>query len=65
MIPHIPEGFFLWFADWNAFPFVNNSSPPRDPNDDDDEDEEEDEEDNDDNTEPPLVREPDQDEAAN
>jgi hypothetical protein len=59
MTPRIPESFSLWFADSNDFP----TPPPRDPNDDDDEDDEEDEEDE--NKEPPVVREPDQDEAAN
>jgi hypothetical protein len=60
MNPHIPEGFSLGFADWNAFPIVNNATPPRDPNDDEDEDEEE-EEDEDRSKEPPVVREPDED----
>jgi hypothetical protein len=67
MTPHIPESFFGWLF---AFPIVDNATPPRDPNDDDDEDEEEDEdededEDDDKTKEPPVVREPDQDEAAN
>jgi hypothetical protein len=63
MTPHIPESFFGWLF---PFPIVNNATPPRDPNDDDDDDEEEDEDEDDDKTkEPPVVREPDQDEAAN
>ena len=49
----------------NTMATANTTIPPRDPNGDDDEDEEEDEDDDDDKTkEPPVVREPDQDEAA-
>ena len=56
MIPHIPEN---WLLDWNL---VTITMPPRDPKDDDeDEDEDEDDEDEEDG-EPPVIREPDEDE---
>jgi hypothetical protein len=55
MTAHIPESLFSWLR------LVGNIVPPRDPNNDDDEDEE-DEEEGDENREPPVIREPDEDE---
>jgi hypothetical protein len=54
MIPHTPEELSIKI-DWNPFPIIGNTTPPRDP-DDDEEDEDEDRAD-----EPPVVREPDED----
>lgn len=56
-----------WVVDWSLVTIMGNTMPPRDPNDDDDDDEDEDEdEDNDtepdDERQPPVVREPDEDE---
>ena len=57
MIPHTPEELSIKI-DWNPFPIIGNTTPPRDP-DDDEEDEDQEEEDRVD--EPPVVREPDED----
>ncbi len=54
MTPHM-ENIFTWHS------LGRTVAPPRDPNDDDDEDEEEDDE-TDEEREPPVVREPDEDE---
>jgi hypothetical protein len=55
----IPES--LSMVDWTLVTIMDNSLLPRDPNDDDDEDEDSDTE-PDDEREPPVVREPDEDE---
>jgi hypothetical protein len=54
MPPHIPKD---WLVEWNL---VTIMGPPRDPDDDDDEDEEDKEENEED--EPPVIREPEEDE---
>ena len=62
MIQRIPENFSG--AEWRFITIMANTMPPRDPNDDDD-DYDEDEENGtepDDDREPPVVREPDEDE---
>jgi hypothetical protein len=56
MTPHIPEELSTCI-DWSPFAIMGNTMPPRDPDDEDDEDDE-DEDDRDD--EPPVVREPDE-----
>ena len=54
MTQRIPENFSA--AEWRLVTFMGNTMPPRDPNDDE-------EEDNDtESDEPPVVREPDEDE---
>jgi hypothetical protein len=58
MTPHIPEELST-SIDWSPFAIMVNKMPPRDPDDEDDEDEE-DEEDEDRDDEPPVVREPDE-----
>ena len=60
-----PENFSA--AEWRLVTIMGNTMPPRDPNDDDDDDDDNDEdEDNDtepdDERQPPVVREPDEDE---
>jgi hypothetical protein len=65
MTQRILENFSA--AEWRLVTIMGNTMPPRDPNDDDDDNEDEDE-DNDNDTEPdderqpPVVREPDEDE---
>jgi hypothetical protein len=60
MTPHIPEEVSTRLIDWSPFVIMGNTMPPRDPEEDEeDEDEDEEEEDRD---EPPVVREPDEDE---
>jgi hypothetical protein len=59
MLPNIPED---WLAEWNLVTIMGSSLPPRDPDDDDDEDDEDDEDEEDDEEEPPVIREPDEDE---
>lgn len=64
MTQRIPENFSA--AEWRLVTIMGNTMPPRDPNDDDDDNEDEDEdEDNDtepdDERQPPVVREPDED----
>ena len=58
MTQRTPEYFSA--AEWRLVTFMGNTKPPRDPNDDDDDDEEEDNDTESD--EPPVVREPDEDE---
>ena len=60
MIRHITKELSTKLIDWSPFVIMSDTRPPRDPEDDEeDEDEEEEEEDRDD--EPPVVREPDED----
>jgi hypothetical protein len=56
MAQRIPKNFS---ADWRPVPIMGNTMPPRDPNDDDDDEEEDNDTESD---EPPVVREPDEDE---
>jgi hypothetical protein len=53
-------------AEWRLVTIMGNTMPPRDPNDDDDDDNDDEDEDNDtepdDERQPPVVREPDEDE---
>ena len=60
MKQHIPEEFSTRLLDWRLFVIMGNTMPPRDPDEDEEDDEVEEEEDNAD--EPPVVREPDEDE---
>ena len=60
MTLHISEDFAACVVNWSMVSVILNTMPPRDPNDDDDE--EEDEEDEDRDNEPPVVREPDDNE---
>ena len=48
-----------WLVDWSFVTIKSNTMPPRDPNDDNDD---EDEDDEDQHEEPPVIREPDEDE---
>jgi hypothetical protein len=57
MTRRIPENFSA--AEWRLITFMGNAMPPRDPNDDDDNEEEDNDTESD---EPPVVREPDEDE---
>ena len=57
MTPHIPEEFSTRLIDWSPFVIMGDTMPPRDPDED-----EEDEEDN--ANEPPVVREPDEDQNS-
>jgi hypothetical protein len=59
MTQRIPENFSA--AEWRLATIMGNTMPPRDPNDDDDDDEDNDTE-PDDERQPPVVREPDEDE---
>ena len=59
MTQRIPENFSA--AWWRLVTIMGNTMPPRDPNDDDDDDEDNDTE-PDDERQPPVVREPDEDE---
>ena len=58
MTRHITEELSTKLIDWSAFVIIGNTMPPRDPEDD-EEDEDEEQEERDD--EPPVVREPDED----
>ena len=61
MTQRIPENFSG--AEWRFITIMGNTMPPRDPNDDDDYDEdEENDTEPDEDREPPIVREPDEDE---
>ena len=60
MKQHIPEEFSARLVDWSPFVIMGNTMPPRDPDEDEEDEEVEEEEDNAD--EPPVVREPDEDE---
>ena len=57
MTHRIPEDFFA--AEWRLVTIMGNTMPPRDPNDDEDEDNDTEP---DDERQPPVVREPDEDE---
>jgi hypothetical protein len=57
MTHRIPENFFA--AEWRLVTITGNTMPPRDPNDDEDEDNDTEP---DDVRQPPVVREPDEDE---
>ena len=59
MTHRIPENFSA--AEWRLVTIMGNTMPPRDPNDDDDDDEDRDN-DTESDDEPPVVREPDEDE---
>jgi hypothetical protein len=58
MTPHIPEEFSTRLIDWSPFVIMGNTMPPRDPDEDEEDEEEEDRAD-----EPPVVREPDEDQS--
>jgi hypothetical protein len=62
MTHRIPENFSA--AEWRLVTIMGNTMPPRDPNDDDDDDDEDEDNDAepDDEPQPPVVREPDEDE---
>jgi hypothetical protein len=60
MKQHITEEFSTRLIDWSLFVIMGNTMPPRDPDEDEEDEEVEEEEDNAD--EPPVVREPDEDE---
>jgi hypothetical protein len=60
MKQHIPAEFSNRLIDWSLFVIMGNTMPPRDPDEDEEDEEVEEEEDNAD--EPPVVREPDEDE---
>jgi hypothetical protein len=61
MIQRIPKNFSA--AESRLVTIMGNTMPPRDPNDDDDDDEDEDNDTEwDDERQPPVVREPDEDE---
>jgi hypothetical protein len=63
MTQRIPENFSA--AEWRLVTIMGNTMPPRDPNDDDDDNEDEDEDNDtepDDERQPPVVRDPDEDE---
>ena len=63
MTARIPENVSTWLVDWSIVTIMGNTMPPRDPNDDDDDDEDEDNDtEPDDERQPPVVREPDEDE---
>jgi len=55
---HIPEDFAGCLVNWSIVSVILNTMPPRDPNDDDDDEDEDEDRDN----EPPVVREPDDNE---
>jgi hypothetical protein len=59
MTERIPENYSA--VEWRLVTIMGNTMPPRVPNDDDDEDEDEDN-DTEPDDEPPVVREPDEDE---
>ena len=60
MTQRTPEYFSA--AEWRLVTFMGNTKPPRDPNDDDDDDDDEEEDNDTESDEPPVVREPDEDE---
>ena len=63
MTPH-PEEFSTRLIDWSPFVIMGNTMPPRDPDEDEeDEGEHKDEEEEDRADEPPVVREPDEDQS--
>ena len=62
MTQRIPENSSA--AEWRLVTIMGNTMPPRDPNDDDDDDDEDEDNDTepDDERQPPVVRDPDEDE---
>ena len=66
MTLHISEDFAACLVNWSIVSVILNTMPPRDPNDDDDDDDDDDDEDEEDeedrDNEPPVVREPDDNE---
>ena len=60
MTQRIPENFSA--AEWRLVTIMDNTMPPRDPNDDDDDEDEDNDTEPDDERQPPVVREPDEDE---
>ena len=60
MTQRIPENFSA--AEWRPITIMGNTMPPRDPNDDDDEEDEDNDTEPDDERQPPVIREPDEDE---
>jgi hypothetical protein len=61
MTQRIPENFPA--AEWSLVTIMGNTMPPRDPHDDNDDDEDHDNDtEPDDERQPPVVREPDEDE---
>ena len=62
MIKRIPENYSA--AEWRLVAIMGKTMPPRDPNDDDDDDDEDEDNDTepDNERQPPVVREPDEDE---
>jgi hypothetical protein len=58
MTLHISEDIAACLVNWSIVSVILNTMPPRDPNDDDDDEEEDEDRDN----EPPVVREPDDNE---
>ena len=62
MTPHIPEDLSTRLIDGRPFVIMGNTMPPRDPDEDEEDEEVEEEEDNAD--EPPVVREPDEDQTS-
>ena len=60
MAPHMPTELSARLINWSLFVIMGNTMPPRDPDEDEEDEEVEEEEDNAD--EPPVVREPDEDE---
>jgi hypothetical protein len=59
MTPLIPDEFST--IDWSSFVIMGNMMPPRDPNEDEDDEDDEDDDDEEDRAdEPPVVREPDE-----
>ena len=63
MKQHLPEEFSTRLLDWSLFVIMGNTMPPRDPDEDEEDEEVEEVEEEEDNAdEPPVVREPDEDE---
>ena len=60
MTQRVPESFSA--AEWRLVTIMGNTMPPRDPNDDDDDDDDEEEDNDTESDEPPVVREPDENE---
>ena len=60
MTQRIPENFSA--AEWRLVTIMGNTMPPRDPNDDDDDDDDEESDNDTESDEPPVVREPDENE---
>jgi len=63
MTTHIPEEFFTKLIDWSSVVILDNTMPPRNPEEDEEDEDEDDERNEDRDDEPPVVREPDEDEA--